>query len=822
MADVTVDVVNNLVSTESLAYMRAIPVRITAKLLKPDTKMYAYFDGVDVNRYFKQDGKEQGEQLVTDANGEIVATFNIPGYTFTAGEKELVLSDSDNYNSSTILGSTDVRAKTTFKSTGILERWQATQTTTTNVTVEQIVRIEVPVPVPRWIDPAPVDPLAQSFFTYGIEGGVFITGIDLYFQSKDSTLPVWVELREMVNGYPTLTYINQGSVAYRDSGNVAISDNASLPTRFTFDDLVFLEPDKDYCFVVQSRSNRYNVWTAKMSETSKETGKIVFNQPYVGSLFKSENNRTWTAEQNEDIKFTLYRAKFNTGVEGSLNFAASSSPVRMPCTSFATFAGSGYVYANFGFKHGLDNNSKIGLACNTYGTYNGIPGNLLNQTHTVFDVQSEYVVGFIVSGANATSTGKITTGGIVRDIQVDNQGTNYSNVTLPSITLSGFGSGASATPVVKDGKLVDIILDNGGSGYNTAPTVSITGAVGTGANATAIIEETFLVSTNRFYHAMNPSVAIKTPSGTSISSTMDTTLGAFTGGTIQSYDPGKTYEVDLNKYNVFDNNLMLASRYNEYENLADGDSALVNVKMSTSNDYVSPTIDYRNARATFIANSVNNQPNDSLNTSNAFGVLATITVNSGGSGYTNAPNVLIYGGSGSNAFATCNLSGNSVHTVTIQQPGWGFFEAPAIFFVGGNATVNATATATITPYNSELMPTAGSAESRYITKKQKISTLSSGIRVFVTAYSNADSNFDVYIKTTLSSENIDHDSRLYRRLISNVERNKSTLPGEYLEYEFYLDNIPDFDTYNLKFVLRSQTPWDPPIIDNFRAIIAAK
>ena len=44
-----------------------------------------------------------------------------------------------------------------------------------------------------------VDPLAQSILVES-EGGMFVTSIDLYFKTKDKSLPVSVELRNMVNG----------------------------------------------------------------------------------------------------------------------------------------------------------------------------------------------------------------------------------------------------------------------------------------------------------------------------------------------------------------------------------------------------------------------------------------------------------------------------------------------------------------------------------------------------------------------------------------------------------------------------------------------
>ena len=46
-----------------------------------------------------------------------------------------------------------------------------------------------------------IDPLAQTFLVT-VRGGVFVTKLDLFFAQKDDTLPVWVEIRNVSNGYP--------------------------------------------------------------------------------------------------------------------------------------------------------------------------------------------------------------------------------------------------------------------------------------------------------------------------------------------------------------------------------------------------------------------------------------------------------------------------------------------------------------------------------------------------------------------------------------------------------------------------------------------
>ena len=70
-------------------------------------------------------------------------------------------------------------------------------------------------------------------------------------------------------------------------------------------------------------------------------------------------------------------------------------------------------------------------------------------------------------------------------------------------------------------------------------------------------------------------------------------------------------------------------------------------------------------------------------------------VNTGGSGYSNASNVVVSfsGGGGSAAAATAILSGNVVSQVVMTNPGTGYTSAPTVTITGGGATVNATATA---------------------------------------------------------------------------------------------------------------------------------
>jgi hypothetical protein len=71
-------------------------------------------------------------------------------------------------------------------------------------------------------------------------------------------------------------------------------------------------------------------------------------------------------------------------------------------------------------------------------------------------------------------------------IDVQNGGTGYTSI--PTLTVTGGGgTGASFSPVVFDGRIIGIDKLSGGYGYTSTPTVTITGGGGTGAVCTAVV-----------------------------------------------------------------------------------------------------------------------------------------------------------------------------------------------------------------------------------------------------------------------------------------------------------------------------------------------
>ena len=111
-----------------------------------------------------------------------------------------------------------------------------------------------------------LDPLAQSF-TVDDSEGVFISSVDIYFQSVDFTGHVYIQMREVELGMPVTKYI-AGSQVTIDPQNITPSLDATVPTNIKFDYPVYLSGKKEYALAILS--NRSNCLSVKERE-------IVFN-----------------------------------------------------------------------------------------------------------------------------------------------------------------------------------------------------------------------------------------------------------------------------------------------------------------------------------------------------------------------------------------------------------------------------------------------------------------------------------------------------------------------------------------------------------------
>ncbi|QDP60798.1 MAG: putative structural protein [Prokaryotic dsDNA virus sp.] len=84
---------------------------------------------------------------------------------------------------------------------------------------------------------------------------------------------------------------------------------------------------------------------------------------------------------------------------------------------------------------------------------------------------------------------------------------------------------------------------------------------------------------------------------------------------------------------------------------------------------------------------------ETLKSDGSNGVIASVTVANGGTGYTSTPSVTISGGGGSNAVFSATVSNGSVTKITVVMPGSGYTSVPTLTIASPSSGTTATAIA---------------------------------------------------------------------------------------------------------------------------------
>ena len=428
-------------------------------------------------------------RLISDNFGDLIGTFFLrdpntiptPTVRISTGTKTFKLSSSSTNDPGLPGSSNTSTAETNFNSDGTLEQWENTVTATTknlttktvtNLTTNTTTSVTTTNTHTRTTIQRFVDPLAQSFVVGGnIEApdssreglatddsnGAFLTAVDLFFATKDSgNATVKVEIRTVELGTPTRIVIGN-SVTLRPS-EVNISADASLATKVTFDEPIYLPPGREYAVVIISEnSDQYEMWTAVMGEKTVNTkdlpdvNAVTYSKQFaMGSLFKSQNGSIWTANQYQDLKFKLYKAQFITNQPGTAFFYNPTLD-----------ASNGYVQK-------LANNPLITLprtgSLGITTTTNSSLISILSKGRKIADITKNYVYGYIVGTGSSVATVGLTTGG-----------SNYvTDSSVNTYNITGSGSGLILNIVASNGVITGTpTIVNFGNGYAVGDVVGI-------------------------------------------------------------------------------------------------------------------------------------------------------------------------------------------------------------------------------------------------------------------------------------------------------------------------------------------------------------
>jgi len=402
---------NRVISVAFVPFIRSRNVTFEGYGLRPNTQVYPFFDNVDVSAYVTPDGGSLGGNITTNANGYVKGVFSIPDPNtasnprWRTGKRVFRLTSSSTNTSDRT--ATATAAEADYDAKGLLETVQEAvvstreaQTVRQDTTERRAMSRQTSTTIGRR------DPLAQSF-QIDDEDGVFITSVDAYFATKSDTLPVKAEIRNMVNGYPG-NKIVPFSVKWLNPSDVNTSSDGSVATKFTFNSPVYLKEKTEYALVLYTDSQDYTAYVARLGDTVIGSDRTVSAQPAVGILFKSANNRTWTAEQMEDLKFTMRRAEFDVSSSGTLTLTNKAlSAKTLNANSIRTFNGSSLVrifHPNHGMHSSTDNVTIAGLTSGT--DYNGIQGSEINGDYaTISNITLDSYD--ITTSGTATATGDV-------------------------------------------------------------------------------------------------------------------------------------------------------------------------------------------------------------------------------------------------------------------------------------------------------------------------------------------------------------------------------------------------------------------------------
>ena len=269
-------------------------------------------------------------RLISDLGANLIGSFYIPNPNsgnhprFETGTKTFTVID----NTTNDQENTDTFGEDNYTAAGTLETVQeniistrnaiiqtlptADERTTRQLTGSTVMKTEAISTQQRetgrqdrWYDP-----LAQSFQVTET-GGIFITSCDVYFQTKDDMdIPMTFQIRTMEGGVPTQKILPFSEII-KAPDEIQVSANGTVPTKFTFEAPVYLAGDNtEYAICLASWSTKYKVFISRIGESDLLTDEFISQQPYLGSLFKSQNASTWDASQWEDLKFVINKAVF--------------------------------------------------------------------------------------------------------------------------------------------------------------------------------------------------------------------------------------------------------------------------------------------------------------------------------------------------------------------------------------------------------------------------------------------------------------------------------------------------------------------------------
>jgi hypothetical protein len=794
----------------------------------------------------------QGGALTTNFCGDLNLIFWIPNYDsirFRTGTREFKLLDVTTHD-----GQSTSSAKVQYEATGTLQTRQQTINSVRNAIITQEVVNDTTTITNTsnrllasyytwW------DPLAQTFLVQS-PGGAFLSKVDIFFATKDTAMPVNLEIREVVNGYPGKKVLPFSKVTLMpaqvkiSSTNVAMTDGSGAsypkydtPTTFVFSSPVYVQDAQEYAIVLSSDSNNYKVWISQMGDQIPASSRTISEQPYAGVLFKSQNSTTWTANQDQDLKFTVYRCKFDVERTGSVEFVndvLSTNLIEMD--PFQTASGTNKLRV-WHQNHGMFTDSNVVFDNIDKTVYQGTPAtgtftcsdtsttvtgvgtsflSILNPVGTTFIRASDNkVIGTIASVTNNTSL------------------TLTSNASTPVSSAVAFKLAPSI-----NGIPVTEIYTNASTNAQIQQTISDVDldsyciTVSTNATRTGYSGgETVQASSNIVYDVAIPSIQAQTFTDTTIDYSMKTTSGKSVDGSETPYVYGTYKGIVPNNNNNFNAPQVVASTVNQ----SAGKTVTLQATIKSTNNALSPIIDTHRTSLIAVSNKINNPSETNINVS----ALDNRTVFTGATGAFTFSGKTITTSNASVAALMPNIqvgkyitisgattsTNNGTYLVTgVAGDGstTGTITVSSTLNFTSESAVSGTTVVIRTLFVDEIAPIGSSSVNKYISRAITLANPSTFFRIRYAGNIPQEADVKVYYKTSPVGSTLDFD-RINWTLSSpdapivKVQNGDTT----FIDVDYSEEGLPQFDVIAVKIVMQSTNSSAIPRIKDLRIIACA-
>lgn len=799
-----------------------------------------------------QANKALGAGLVTNFIGDLNFIFNIPdndSLKFRTGTREFKLLDV-----ATVDGQQSSSAKIQYQATGILETRQQTVNSIRNAHIIQEIVAEndtITKTVERVAkDTGWYDPLAQTFLVQST-GGAFLSKVDIYFATKDTTLPVTLEIREVVNGYPGKRILPFSRVTLNpsqvnlSSTAVTLTDGsgASYPkydtaTTFTFPSPVYVQDNQEYAIVLASDSNNYKVWISQMGDIIPASSRTISEQPYAGVLFKSQNASTWTANQDQDLKFTVYRCKFDTNVVGEVEFVNDVLPLQIiENNPFQTVSGTNKVRV-WHRDHGMFVNSKVSFDNVDRTVYAGATSSggtitCSNSSTTVTGVSTLFIDDITASN---TALFRATDGKLIGIIDHVTSDTSLVLKANASVTISSGVAytyalpvhGIPVTEIYKNSLGASIVHDISDVDLDSYVIEVTTAADTTGYTGGSTVR----ASNNVIYDIVQPAIQAQNFSDTKCEFLLKTTTGKSVDGSESPYSVGEYYGVIPNDNNLLYSPAVVASTVNQAA-FTSAKTAYMQASISSTNDALSPVIDTHRTSLIAISNKINKPSETNINVpeidnraifshgSGAFTFQTDGRITSTVTAIREAMAVISTGKYITITGATTSGNNKTVLVTNFTDDGTTATVYTNSTFANEGSTTGTTVTLR-SLFVDEIAPSGSSSVNKYISKSINLANPSNFFRIRLATNCPNEAEVLVYYKTSpvgsvLDLENINWTLTSPDTAIRKVQNGD----GTFYDVDYSEEGLTQFDSIAVKIVLQSTSSSAIPRVKDLRIIACA-